>query len=155
VMMVLAGMGCTRAQLVPLDGYHYEIVGPRFKFSSLGAYCVALTNATGSNSFAGLLVSANPTNANSIVTTAAGSVDPIGVVVESGIAHGSLVWVAVSGMAPLLLSNVARSGSIITVSPGTPGRGETNSMAGVTEHWKEIGHSVGTGTNPVIVLHFN
>lgn len=133
--------------------------------SADGGVYITLTNQTGAASVKGTVVDVSSTVDNAFVVSPVSSQNPIGVVLESGIANGSPVKVAVSGKAYVLLKdgNAGTRASWCGVSPDVPGRirqypAPPSSSSSL--HFTEVGHSlenVTAGTNKLCLvnLHFN
>lgn len=143
--------------------------GSRFKITPEGGYAIALYNKTGSVSVKGTPVTAISTFDEAVELLSAAALDGIGVVYNSGVADGDLVWVVVSGIAEYLLEDGtgSTSGNWIVPSQTVAGRADATALAppgeGVVEHqfhFSEIGHSIQTvvsGTDVLCkaVIHFN
>lgn len=129
-----------------------------------GGLAVPLVNKTGSASVKGTIVVPSTTTDRAFAAAPTGSVNPIGVVYEAGVADGSECLVTISGLAyVLLVNNVTTSrGHVVTTSTTVVGRGENRdpSVIGATDHWRELGHYIeavtgGTDKLALATLHFN
>jgi len=133
-------------------------------FSPLGGTCIKVTNKTGGNTVAGRLVKTSTANDDSVVYTAIGDTECIGVFLESGIADGSEAWVVVGGIADVMLDdNVAAvHGNWMGTGAGAGYARTQASPAAAPQHFEEIGHclesvaATGAGTHILArcVLHF-
>lgn len=130
-------------------------------FTADGGMYVTLTNRTGANTVKGQVVQADTANGDSFVLSIANSVNPIGIVFESGIANGSSCKVVVSGKAYALLKNgvAGVNGSWCGCSDNAGRMYQQSSPPATSEHDREIGHSLQTitsGTNVLclIIVHF-
>lgn len=130
------------------------------RMNGWGGLDIHLTNGTGAASVLGNIVRTSLTNELSVQLTETESDFPVGVMAESGIASGSLVWVTISGRAQVLLTDgkFATNGGVAITSTAV-GRGEAEGVGVPAEHDQEIGHSlqsVGPGTDVLawVLLHF-
>ena len=133
-----------------------------------GGFAVPMVNDTGSPTVKGSLVEPSSSIDNGFVLTNADAFDPIGVVLESGIADGQSALVVTTGKAYALLedSSSATKGYWVRTSITQAGRIDaTNALppgGGVVQldaHTQECGHcleSVLAGTDQLclISLHF-
>ena len=130
--------------------------------SSDGGFYITLTNKTGATSVKGTIVVASTTQNNSVAIAPKNSDNPIGVILEDGVADGSEVKVVVSGKAYVLLQDglASRHGYWCEVSSTQSGRMSQLANPNLTTHWAELGHSLesktaGTNVLSLVVLHFN
>lgn len=134
-----------------------------------GGIAFQFINKTGSASVKGTPVQAGTTLFNSINIVPSDDPDPIGVIYNSGIADGDLVWVVCFGKAQILLENGTAStfGNWARISATVAGRIDAT-LAGppggtiieIDNHFREIGHcleSVTAGTDKLALclIHFN
>ncbi len=128
-----------------------------------------LLNKTGASSVLGTVVEASTTDDLAVGITGANDTQPIGVIGESGIADGELVWVANAGPAQCLLqdgtgttsghwarTSITTAGRVDATNPVPPGGGTPE----LDRHMNEIGHShedktSGTDVLCRVWLHFN
>lgn len=128
-----------------------------------GGICETLINGTGSASAKGTIVVASKAADGAVSTAPAGSVVPIGVIYESGVANGGNVKVVTSGMAEVLLASdqTATHGYWCGVSNSENGRMYqlADAPIGTSTHNQEIGHCLETvssaGSLALVQLHFN
>ena len=134
-----------------------------------GGMAVLLTNKTGSNSVAGMLVQLSNVADSSFEASEANDNHPIGVVYNAGIADGSGAWVVISGCCSALLADgtTSTAGNWVQVSVAAAGRVLANTaeppgggVVGLDRHMQEVGHCAetkGSGTDvlALIFLHFN
>ena len=141
--------------------------GGRTGLTVEGALVCQMLNQTGGASVKGTVVEPNAGAVadRGVKSITADDPDPVGIVYESGIADGSLMWVVVSGMAQVLLqdSTAGTRGNWSRVSETQAGRVDSTNAAppggGVTEldeHVRELGHcaeTVGAGTDVLCWHH--
>lgn len=144
------------------------IIHPNGKvgLTGTGGLCIKLTNVTNTSTTKGNLVSPSTSSANSFELSI-NDYDSMGVVYESGIAHGQDAWVVVSGIADVLVTNSSSYGGWVRSQGLTQaGKGlidsspESISALSTQLHFKEVGHSFQTaasGSNYLVrtVIHFN
>ena len=125
--------------------------------SAEGGLYITLINDTGSASVKGSVVRASTSIDNGFILAPAGSDEPLGVVLESGIANGSPTKVVVSGKAYCLIQDglSATRGYWVGISNTVAGRVDF-----LVDPPSTVGHcveSVTSGTNKLAlcVLHFN
>jgi len=138
-----------------------ELHNEKFKITNTGAYCIKLTNKTGSNTVAGQIVKTlagvgNPDDA--VALAGVSELHPIGVFLESGVTDGSEAWIVVSGIVNVLVDagGCARGDRLITGAIG--GFATVNNAPSVAVHFQEIGHCIETRAGAGLaraVLHFN
>lgn len=132
---------------------------PKAKYTPEGGLAVWLLNKTGGASVKGTVVMADTTTDNACKTADADTVYPIGVIYDSGVADGKMVWVVVSGIAQALLKNsTATTRGYTGFVSDVAGRMDTASGTPAT-HDREIGHCLesnagGTDQLVNVVLHF-
>jgi hypothetical protein len=137
----------------------------RIKLTPEGGYAIRMTNRTGAPSVKGSIVSVSESVDDS-VNLQNNEYDAVGVVYESGIAVGSLMWVVVAGRVQVLMKNtVATTRGGVLISANTDGRADWIANPGtglpaVDVHFKEIGHcleSKAGGTDVLVygIIHFN
>lgn len=132
-------------------------------FSTEGGLYITLINNTGATSVKGSVVRASTSIDNACSLTPAGSDEPIGVILESGVANGSPVKVVVSGKAYCLIQNglAATRGYWVGISNSVGGRVDfAVDPPSTVVHWEEVGHCLETVTSgtdklALCVLHFN
>ena len=130
------------------------------KMTALGGFAILLINQSGGNTVQGNIVEANPAIPGSVVLSVLGSLNPIGVFLDTGIPNGTPAWVVVSGLAIVLIDGAAcvAGDRIVTSGAGVPGLGTPNNAPAVAVHFQEVGHCVvGSGGAPgpaTLVLHF-
>lgn len=139
----------------------------KVKLTAIGGYAIALTNETGANTVQGQLVKADTANNDSVILTAAGDTECIGVFLESGIADGSDAWVVIAGIADVAMGDneAATRGNWVETNQTEAGYADATgaSPAAAPRHFNEIGHCIenvpanGGGTHILArcVLHFN
>lgn len=132
--------------------------------TSEGGVAVRLVNKTGASSIKGTLIEPSDTAESAVELTEAESYDCIGVVYESGVADGELMWVVVYGIAEVLLKDGTAAAKGNWASTGDDsGRAdcETTVPPGlILAHFREIGHCLedkiaGTDVLCKISMHFN
>lgn len=128
-----------------------------------GATWRQLTNKTGAASVIGTVVEASTAQDDAFTLAGVNAIDSFGVVAEAGIADGSECWVAVSGIAPVLLldSTAATRDNWVSTST-TAGRADATSASpgSNTIHFRELGHclqdvTAGVDKTARCLLHFN
>ncbi len=126
-----------------------------------GGLQVKMTNKTGAVTVAGEVVRAHTSIDGAFSTPAGNSDDPIGIMLEDGVADGSEAWIVVAGLAEVKLDATVGGAStgdrLITSATGGLVRA-WNTGGAVTLHTQEIGHCVRTGlVNSKVraMLHFN
>lgn len=147
------------------DGGDVQL-GVKALMTSIGGFCVKLTNRNGSTLSAGTVVEADSSNDDSFIIADAGSDHPIGILYED-VNDDAEGWVIVSGVADVLYEDnqAASQGYWCAVSNSEAGtiRTQANSPAFNIGHFDEVGHSIesvsagGAGTNIKgrIIVHFN
>lgn len=130
-------------------------------FTDDGGMYITLINKTGASTIKGQVVQADTVNDGSFVLSTTNSINPIGIVFESGIADGSLCKVVVSGKAYALLKDTTAgtAGSWCGCSDTVGRMYQQASPPATNEHDREIGHSLqaaaaGTNVLCLIVVHF-
>ena len=129
-----------------------------------GGFYIKLINKTGVASIKGTVVCHGASADLGFDVAAAGSYDPVGVVLDDGVPDGGYCRVIVKGMAQILLVNSVgiTRGDWIRLSATVDGRIDSSASppgASVT-HWAECGHGAETvtgGTNKLAWcdVHFN
>lgn len=145
----------------------YELFNSKFPngtygFTSEGGLYETYDNRTGATSVKGTIVIASASYDDAVDIAPDGSVMPIGIIYESGIADGSSVKVVVYGKAQVLLEDGEASthGNWCGVSSTTEGRMYQDATPPAAQHFQEIGHSLqdnssGTDVLSLVQLHFN
>ena len=161
---------------VPITTYRdtavYEDVGGKSGHTSIGGFCIRLTNTTGVVTVKGQVVICDTTTDDAVVLSGADEESSIGVFLEAGIADDAEAWVVVSGIADVAMqdntsathgnwvrSSVTEAGYADATNAGPPGGG----VANLDIHMKEVGHctetvaATGGGTHILArcALHFN
>ena len=137
------------------------IENPKAKITLIGGYAIRLTNKTGSNSIAGQLVNVYTATAidDAFKTISANDENIIGIVLDTGVADGSEVWVVVNGIADVLMDAGGSARGDRIISSATAGSADVWNVGGaVATHFQEIGHCIETRTGAGLarcVLHFN
>lgn len=141
--------------------------------TSLGGYAIKMKNRTGSETVKGQVVriSASETRAFNICGLGTGlgdiTMDPIGVVYESGIANESYAWIVHNGAAEVLFCNTPSLRNFVRVANYS----DSGAVAGYAwaeaapvnpaatdKHFQEIGHCMQSRTTPglaLCILHQN
>ena len=144
-----------------------SIISENVGISSDGGYCVRMVNKTGGASVEGTVVNIGGGVTKGVTKIAVNVPDPIGVIIESGIADGSPVWVAVSGLAKVLFIGNTTVGhfarGFITGDAGyitgyALSEAVPTAPFATDKHFYEIGHvaEARTGAGLALVnLHFN
>ena len=136
-----------------------------------GNIAVRLINKTGAASIKGTLVESAvgiPALEYSFGITGADDYQPIGVVIESGIADGEWCWVAIAGLVDVMLKDsTASTAGYWVYTADAAGRADATLASppggGIPEletHMREIGHcretkTAGTSVLCKIIMHFN
>ena len=131
--------------------------------TSEGGVYETFKNSTTGTSVKGTIVVASTTDPGGVSAAPAGSVSPIGVIYESGIAQGQNVKVVTYGKAEVLLASdqTSHTGYWCGVSSLENGRMYQieDAPIGTSSHSQEIGHSLQTvstvGELSLVQLHFN
>ncbi len=133
--------------------------GTKLKITHNGAFCISLTNKTGSNTVQGQLVKPDTAVNDAFITIAANDQEIIGIVLEGGVADGSEAWVVISGIADVLMDAGGSARGDRIISSATAGSGDVWNVGGaVNTHFQEIGHCIETRIGAGLarcVLHFN
>ncbi len=136
-------------------------------YTELGGIAIPLINKTGATSVKGMVVRTSPTVANAVSytdTSGAGLYSPVGVIYNSGVADGEMVWVVIAGIAEVyaIEGYAVALGDGLRTTTGAPGKaGSFLASPTDAEHWREIGHTLEAKTigdaNRLVkaVLHFN
>jgi hypothetical protein len=142
-----------------------NIENVKAKMTSTGGYAVKLTNQQGHVISGGNLVKADAANDDSVVLTAAGDVECLGVVLDSTVADGAEGWIVVAGIADVAHDeNVAAvRGNWVSTGVLAGYAATAASPAAAPTHFEEIGHciesvSAGGAETHILarcVLHFN
>jgi hypothetical protein len=135
-----------------------------------GGIAIRMFNKTGGASVKGTLVDTQASIDFAVKIAVADDDDVMGVIYDSGVADGDLVWVVVCGVADVLLedlstatrgywcrTSITQAGRADITNPNPPASGI---IVEIQEHFREIGHcleSVTAGTDKLarVVLHFN
>lgn len=138
----------------PIDS---EYILTQRGMTAIGGYATRLTNKTGAPTVSGDVVRADPANTDSVILAAANELMATGTFVDSGIADGSLAWVAVAGIADVHMDagGCVRNDRIVTSV--TPGRGTVNNTPSVAVHFQEIAHAIEStiaNANARCIIHF-
>lgn len=139
----------------------------RVKINENGARMVQYINKTGANSIKGTLVHPSITTENAVEAQTS-EFDTVGVFYEDGIADGELAWVIIDGTAEVLLEDLTDTavGNWVYASAvdgranGSLAQPPGGTITALTNHFKEVGHSIsnesaGTDVLAKIILHFN
>jgi hypothetical protein len=148
--------------LAPSDSLN--INDNKFMITDDGGIAFPFINKTGAPSVKGNLVEPH-SDANSIELTDADSLDPIGVIYNSGVPDGSMVWVVMYGKAKVLLDEDTGSTAGNWVEASEAGYADATQAGppgAVLAHFQEIGHCIetvsagGVGTHVLctIIIHF-
>ncbi|WMJ23364.1 hypothetical protein RBG61_01495 [Paludicola sp. MB14-C6] len=148
--------------LVSYDLFNQRTLNSKIGFTAEGGLYEVLTNNTGGSSLKGTIVIASVSVADAVDIAPANTGMPIGVIYENEIPNGSPVKVVIYGRAQVLLKNTLSStiGYWCGVSDVAGRMYQSSTIPDVTQHNREIGHSLQTvsgGTNVLayINLHFN
>lgn len=136
-----------------------EVLGNKFKITSIGGYAIKLTNTTGVNTVQGEVVKSDPATNNAVILSTTSDDDILGVFLESGIVDDAEAWVVVTGIAEVKADGTgfARGDRVIS-STATVGRVETDNTPAVAAHFTEVGHALERAQPNAVgkcVLHFN
>jgi len=137
--------------------------GSNYFITPEGGLAIPMTNKLGYASIKGEIVEQSYTYDKSIQISHSNEDHPIGVVYNSGIPDGEIVYVVISGIADVLFKDtVAPSTQMIHVYQSNVSGRADGSIGSVNtaRHWGEIGHcleskSAGTDVLAKCVLHFN
>ncbi len=150
----------------------YEDVGGKSGHTSIGGFCIKLTNTTGAVTIAGQSVICDTTTDDAVVLTGADDEESFGVFLESGVADDAEAWVVIGGIADVAMqdntaathgnwvrSSVTEAGYADATNAGPPGGG----VANLDIHMREIGNclesvaATGGGTHILArcSLHYN
>ena len=132
--------------------------GAKVQMTSIGGIAVKLTNKTGGNTIAGHIVKTSTMTDDAFVLVGVNETNPIGIVLETGVSDGSETWVAVSGIAKVLVDagGCVRGDRLITGAIG--GFATVDNAPAVAVHFQEIGHCIETRVGAGLarcILHFN
>ncbi len=144
----------------PLLGNNNAIITP------VGGFAIRMINDTGGASIKGRIVEPSSTTDNAVKMTTDGDVDPIGIILESGIPNGALMWVVVAGIAEVDYGVAVTRGTFSRVSIVADGIAVGQAMNealpsppfATDKHFQEIGHpieSIGAPGLAKTILHFN
>lgn len=127
-------------------------------FSNVGGVIVKLTNDTGLNTVKGQIVCASTATDDAFDTCGSNSDDAMGIVLEAGIGDGSEAWVAIGGIADVLIDAGGCTHGDRVGTGATAGSADVINSPSLALHFQEIGHvlqtRVGAGLARVD-LHFN
>ncbi len=131
----------------------------KYKTTAIGGFAIRLTNKTGGNTVAGQLVRASAGTDDAFSTVGADSEEPIGVVLDAGIADGSEAWVVEGGIADTLIDAGGCAHGDRMITSTTAGSADVWNVGGaIATHFQEIGHCVETRVGAGLArikLHFN
>ena len=153
----------TRSDIDKINAPSGLNVTDKFMMTPEGGFAILLQNRTNLVSVKGTIVRASDGFDLGVSGTPTDSDEPIGVIYNSGVPEGSMVWVVISGIAEVLLKDgtFSTQGNWVYCSD-VIGRADASNAdpLGVPQHWREIGHcleSKGAGTDVLakVVLHFN
>lgn len=122
--------------------------GGRAGITADGGFAVSLVNATGGASVKGTPVVAGSV-AGSVIKSPTGSIYPIGMIYEDGIANGAACWVVVAGIAQVLLDATANATPQMFVGTSDTTAGTayvSGEPPAASKHDQECGHTVGNGS---------
>lgn len=152
--------------MITFAGSQVNPKNDKVSFNQDGGLMIKMVNKTGANSIKGTVLKAGSVS-GSVISSAIGVPDSIGVFYEAGIPDGESAWVVISGVAEVLYIGNTTSGHLartfITAESGALA-GKALSEAVPTspfasdKHFCEIGHviesRIGAGLAKTI-LHFN
>lgn len=148
------GIG-TGLPTIPLD------VKTKSGNSDIGGFCIKLTNKTGGVTVQGQIVRVYTTTAvdDAFVVCGLNDTNPIGIVLEAGVADGSEAWIVVSGIADVLCdAGGSGRGDRLITSGNIAGSADVWNVGGaVATHFQEIGHCIETRVGAGLaraVIHF-
>lgn len=129
----------------------------KIKFTKEGGLAIWLTNKTGGNSVKGEILEISTTTDEAVMQAIADSFFAMGVTYTAGIADGDNMWVVIDGRVEMLADagGFARTDRLIT--SGTAGRALVSNTPSAADHFKEIGHALGTAAANSLgfaVIHF-
>jgi hypothetical protein len=142
-------------------------IGPgKAFFTDEGGLAVAILNGSGAASVKGKIVEADSSVDNSIELAGVDDVDPCGIMYNSGVPDGSLMWIVVAGIADVLYGTAVTRGTFarVPVAADSVAAGLAVAEALPTppfatdKHFQEIGHpieSIGAPGLAKTILHFN
>lgn len=125
-----------------------------------GGVAIQLYNPSGGTISKGRIVEPSSTTNEAFQICPTSSNFAIGVVYED-IPATSYGWIVVSGIAEVYLDNAGGTlrDYVVLVSTANAGQGTAQAtVPSTTDHWREVGHTVGTSGAPGLVkcvLHFN
>ena len=137
------------------------------RFTPEGGLAVKMINKTGSASVKGNIVEVGKAVDESVILAGIDDPDPFGIMYDTGIVDGELVWVVVSGIAQVLYSTAVTRGTFARVpvtADGSATAGQAIAEALPTapfstdKHFQEIGHPIETIGAPglaLTILHNN
>ncbi len=123
-----------------------------------GGVGVQLINDTGSASVKGTVVEMSANLDDAVDIAAANATDPVGVILDDGVADGEIVTVMVSGYVQVLVGATPMVRKDRLVCGPSPGAVIPNNTPSATDHWKEVGHagrSAAASTLVWAMIHFN
>ncbi len=145
---------------------------PKAKISSIGGFCIRLTNKTGVNTIKGQVIQADTASDDAFILSPADGEEAFGIVLDSGVANNAEAWIVVSGIADVALedntagthghwcrTSIIEAGYSDCTLAAPPGGG----VANLDKHMKEVGHCLesvlagGIGTHVLCRcnLHWN
>lgn len=136
-----------------------EIYNQKAKMTSIGGFAVKLTNKTGGNTVAGQVICVYTASAidNAFATCGANALNPIGIVLDAGIADASEAWIVIAGIADVLMDGGGSARGDRLITSATAGSADVNNAPAVAVHFQEIGHSTETRAGAGLaraVVHF-
>ena len=123
----------------------------RRKHTKEGSDAVWLINKTGGASVKGELLRGSATTADAVEQAGANCFDTIGITYESGIADGKYMWVVDLGRCQVKMDAGGAALQDRLIASATAGRADVGNTPSSADHFKEIGHSIGTaGANALV-----
>ena len=169
----------TQDQLRKLDGAVADLIrrladtrSPKVKFTKEGGLAILLYNRTGAVTIKGQLVKADTATDDGFILNEADGPQPIGIILESGIADDAPAWIVVAGLADVAMedntagthgywvrTSITEAGYCDATAAAPPGGG----IPELDQHMAEVGHCIetvaagGAGTHILArcVIHFN
>ena len=123
----------------------------RRKHTKEGGDAVWLMNKTGAASVKGEVLAPSSTTADAVDQTAANSFSAIGITYESGIPDGDYMWVVDGGRCQVKMDAGGAALSDRLITSATAGRADVNNTPAAADHFKEIGHTIGTAAANALV----
>jgi hypothetical protein len=159
VITLQAEMAAAQSDISDLET---DVAALQLRVPETGGLIEWYYNRTGSNTVKGTVVDLSDTHDDSVKVIPGDGLDPIGVILDDGVANGQLCRVCVQGKCQVLLKNTTSGTREYWVSVSdVAGRADATTAAppgAILTHFREIGHCMETvsgGTDVLCWIHLH